>query len=141
MITFYLKREKYGAGYTIGSLSTPTQKFVTLEDTVREKEGVPVCDWKEPGCTAIPFGTYPLILDMSTRFKKIMPHICNVPGFEGIRIHAGNTAEDTEGCVLLGWSLAPEGDAIRHSRAAIENFMEELEGLYDSNTQVQIEVS
>ena len=123
MITFYLSRYKFGDDYIIGRLKTPLQTFYTLEDKFREQKGVPVCEWKIPHETAIPCGTYPLIIDMSTRFKKLMPHILNVEGFDGIRIHAGNTAEDTEGCILLGWALGPEGDAIRQSRLAMDDFI------------------
>ena len=141
MITFFLTRERFGETYTIGRLKTPLQTFYTLEDKVREESGVPVCEWKIPGETAIPVGTYPLIIDMSNRFKKLMPHICNVDGFEGIRIHAGNTSEDTEGCVLLGWAVDKEGSAILQSRDAVTDFMQELESYYDQNAPVQIQIT
>jgi hypothetical protein len=52
--------------------------------------------------TAIPYGTYKVILDFSNRFQRVMPHILNVLGFEGIRIHIGNSDIDTDGCLLLG---------------------------------------
>ena len=141
MITFYINRYKFGGDYIIGRLKTPLQTFYTLEDKYRENTGVPVCEWKIPHETAIPCGTYPLIIDMSTRFKKLMPHICNVEGFDGIRIHAGNTDQDTDGCILLGWALADEGDMILKSRDAVGDFMQELESYYDSNTPVQIVIA
>ena len=141
MITFYLKRNEFGAGSTLGTLKTPAQTFQTCEDTVREVAGQPVAEWKIKGVTAIPAGTYPLILDMSTRFKKEMPHILDVEGFDGIRIHAGNSAVDTEGCILLGWGRGMDGCTITHSRKAMDDFMIELEMLYDSGSHVQIDIS
>lgn len=74
----------------------------SLEDVVRERPGQPVQDWKIPARTAIPVGTYGLEVTMSNRFKRPLPLLLNVPGFEGVRIHRGNTAEDTEGCIIVG---------------------------------------
>lgn len=66
----------------------------TLEDVVR--------DVKIKGKTAIPSGNYRIIVNMSNRFKKRLPLLLNVPNFEGVRLHGGNTHENTEGCPLLG---------------------------------------
>jgi len=68
-----------------------------LEDTVR-----PVGQLKIFGKTAIPAGKYQVIVTMSNRFKRLLPLLVNVPGYEGIRIHPGNSAIDTEGCLLPG---------------------------------------
>lgn len=68
----------------------------TLEDKVRIDQP------KVPGQTAIPGGRFRIIVDMSQRFKIFMPHILDVPGFTGIRMHKGVKAEDTEGCLLVG---------------------------------------
>lgn len=92
-----IKRIFKGPDYTIGKLYIDGKYFCdTLEDTVRAP-GV-----KIPGRTAIPAGKYKIKLTESLRFKKLMPRLENVPGFTGVLIHSGNTAEDTEGCILVG---------------------------------------
>ncbi|MCU1328327.1 MAG: hypothetical protein JWN34_3697 [Bryobacterales bacterium] len=58
--------------------------------------------WKVPGATAIPAGRYPVRMTWSKRFQRVTPEILNVPGYEGVRMHPGNDAEDTEGCPLPG---------------------------------------
>ena len=74
----------------------------TLEDVVREVIGVPVSQWKIAEKTAIPIGRYRITLVDSPRFGPNTMSVNNVEGFQDIRIHAGNTAEDTHGCLLVG---------------------------------------
>ena len=95
-----------GESYTIGSLSIDGKKFCdTLEDRVRDlnKNGVFDGDEKKVyGETAIPYGTYDVVVDYSPKFKRELPRLQNVKHFEGILIHRGNTAEDSAGCILVG---------------------------------------
>ncbi len=85
--------------YTIGRLSVDGEPFCdTLEDPVRAP------GLKAPGDTAVPAGAYEVILTHSPRFGRVLPLLLDVPGFTGVRIHAGNTAADTEGCILVGWN-------------------------------------
>lgn len=119
-------------------------KFVcnTLEDTDRGlTSSTPIEDIKKikvQDFTAIPTGTYEVIIDMSTRFKKLMPHILDVPGFEGIRIHSGNTSEDTDGCILLG-TKTDEANVISESRVAFSIFYPMLEkGLKEGKVSIVI---
>lgn len=91
-----LIRHALKADYTIGRLFIDGIYFCdTLEDTVRTGP-------KVFGKTAIPQGTYKVQITYSNRFKQPMPLLIDVPGFSGIRIHPGNTAEDTHGCILVG---------------------------------------
>ena len=91
-----LTRIEFDPDYTIGELTIDGDPFcTTLEDTVRVGE-------KVMNKTAIPTGRYSIIMSYSNRFKKVMPQLVDVPNFEGIRIHSGNTAEDTSGCILVG---------------------------------------
>lgn len=92
----------------------------TLEDTVRKNQP------KIPGATAIPAGTYQVIIDDSVRFNRPMPHILDVPGFEGVRIHSGNTDKDTEGCLLLGTYDAQTPDWISNSQISFTSFFVKL---------------
>ena len=90
----------------------------TLEDQVRDGQ-------KVPGETAIPTGTYPLVVTLSNRFKRNLPLVVGVPGFEGIRLHAGNTISDTEGCILVG--LTRDDTSVYQSRLALLLVMTRLE--------------
>jgi hypothetical protein len=103
---------------TIGILSIDGKfECYTLEDVVRVGE-------KIYGQTAIPTGTYKVILTMSPRFKRVLPLIVDVPGFDGIRIHPGNTAKDTDGCILVGTSSGK--DVVNNSRVAFEALYSKL---------------
>lgn len=93
--------------YSIGLMYIDGKFFCnTLEDTDRNiKQEHPetyITAKKVYGKTAIPLGTYDVVMDYSAKFKKKLPHILNVKGFSGVRIHAGNKPEDTLGCILLG---------------------------------------
>lgn len=113
-----VSRERQTADATIGRLIWGTEAlYRTLEDIQR-----PV---KIAGKTAIPCGRYQVVINNSQRFKKRLPLLLNVPGFEGVRIHAGNTSADTEGCILLG-TMYQDG-MILNSRIAVNDFMGRLE--------------
>jgi hypothetical protein len=90
-----------------------------LED--REREGLS----KIFGKTAIPRGRYCLRLTDSPRFGRVLPLIEGVPGFSGIRIHAGNGPEDTEGCLLPGRLVTL--DRVLESRPAFDALFAKLE--------------
>jgi len=103
---------------TIGSMYLDGRfECYTLEDVVRQGE-------KVPGQTAIPEGIYTVQITFSQRFKRDLPLLLNVPNFEGVRIHSGNRAEDTEGCVLVGGAVLP--DEVRGSRAAFDGLYAKL---------------
>jgi len=80
--------------------------------------------------TAIPVGTYEVTVDLSDRFKRLMPHILNVPGFDGIRIHPGNTDVDTAGCLLPGRIYLDEDD-VADSLLAFNQFFPKLRSAVD----------
>ena len=95
-----LVRRFKGDTYTIGSLSVNGEKFCdTLEDRVRDLAGG---ESKVPGETAIPEGRYRVIVNRSPKFGRDLPRLLDVPQFEGVLIHRGNTAEDSAGCILVG---------------------------------------
>lgn len=102
-----LKRIAKKPTYTIGRLYINEEYFCdTIEDTDRGLNSYMTLEEvkakKVKGKTAIPTDTYRVKITYSPRFKKDMPLIENAVGFDGIRIHSGNTAEDTEGCIIVG---------------------------------------
>ena len=119
-----LKRIALRSTYTIGRLYVDDNYFCdTLEDTVRDLNKNGKFDNGEKKVyakTAIPYGTYEIKWTYSPRFKKYTPQLMNVPSFEGIRIHAGNTSADTEGCLLLGENK--KVGMVLNSRATINKF-------------------
>lgn len=93
--------------YTIGKLyidgvyfcETVEDKDRGLDDSMEEST---IKSRKVYGETAIPLGTYKVEITYSPKFKKNLPLLYNVKGFEGIRIHSGNTAKDSLGCIIVG---------------------------------------
>jgi hypothetical protein len=138
-VELVLKRNRSGEHATIGLLEVD-ENFAcfTCEDVVREQPGVPVEEWKVPGKTAIPAGRYQVIINESRRFKRLLPLLLNVPGFEGVRIHPGNTHEDTEGCILPGTQIA--GEMIVESRRAFNRLYLAIESALQSDEEVWIDI-
>lgn len=121
-----VKRIARKDGYTIGHLFINNEYFCdTLEDTDRGlKDTMQVNEIlakKVKAETAIPTGKYDVILTFSPRFKRVLPLLLSVKGYEGVRVHAGNTNKDTEGCLLLGENKA-KGQVL-NSRATLEKLM------------------
>jgi hypothetical protein len=95
-VKLFLQRDPSTPQGTLGTLSVDgVFQCYTMEDVVRLGP-------KVYGETAIPAGTYAVVITLSPRFKRPLPLLLDVPGFEGIRIHPGNTSADTEGCILPG---------------------------------------
>lgn len=104
-------------GYTIGTLSIDDKRLgdgkhycCTLEDTDRGLDSKMPTNkllfMKRPHITAIPTGRYEVTLTYSPHFHRTLPLLNNVPGYSGVRIHPGNTAADTDGCILVGENTA-----------------------------------
>jgi hypothetical protein len=102
MTDFVLTRVQLEHDVTIGELSIGGKHICwTCEDAEREV--------KVKGHTAIPRGRYKIVRTFSPRFKVTMPLLVDVPNFEGVRIHPGNDADDTEGCILPGFERRAKG--------------------------------
>ena len=134
-------------GYTIGRLFLNDQFFCnTLEDKVRElgRDG----SGKIKGMTAIPAGIYEVTMDVvSPKYKSRsqyqfcggrVPRLLNVPYFEGILIHIGNTAADTEGCILVGENKQ-KGKVI-NSTATFKRLWYALEDARKRGEKIEIEI-
>jgi hypothetical protein len=123
-----LIRKDFSAKRTLGDFqllhgSALLFRCFACEDAVRgDGDPATVAQWKIKGSSAIPYGTYPLRLTYSPKYGRNAWEVCDVPGFSGIRIHAGNTEKDTEGCLLLGERINGDCSGIEGSRAAMARF-------------------
>ena len=147
-----LRRIALRPTYTIGRLSIDGEYFCdTLEDTVRDlnKNGVfAVAGGKVHGATAIPYGTYEVTLKVkSPRFSTraayafcggYLPRLLNVPHFEGILIHIGNTPKDTDGCILVGRNTVV--GQVTDSTATFRALYARLKAASDRGEKIYIEV-
>lgn len=119
-----VKRSWFSNKATVSDFTMGGFSCFCLEDTVRQ-DGIKIY-----GRSAIPKGQYQVIINDSQRFKRPMPLLLGVPGFDGVRIHSGNTDADTEGCLLLGVYFDPKIiDFIGQSHLAFESFFPKLEAL------------
>lgn len=127
-----LQRDVLSGEWTMGRMLVGDEHFgFTLEDVVRQGP-------KIKGETAIPAGRYQVTVTESKRFGKRLPLLRDVPGFDGVRIHAGNTSADTEGCILVG--LQKGVNSIGRSKAAMELLMPKLEAALQDGGEVWIEI-
>lgn len=131
-----LNRIFLGSSATIGELLVNDKHLCdTLEDRVRP-EGEKVY-----GKTAIPEGTYEMVLSYSPRFKKILPEILNVPNFTGIRIHCGNSSADSSGCILVGTWDGEKEDWVSDSKVAFNKLMSLLQKAADNKEKITITIN
>ena len=147
-----LKRIARRDTYTIGRLYINGAYFCdTLEDTDRglrqDMQPSVIRAIKRKGITAIPTGRYRVTLDVqSPKFKRkpmyefcdgYLPRLVNVTGFEGVLIHVGNTAKDTEGCLLVGRNTKV-GKVLESRKVFMELYDRLMQG-YEEGIYIKIE--
>ncbi len=129
-------RTVLGQDFTFGLLLVDGKQFCnTLEPTDRNLEQGGA---KVKGSTAIPCGTYKVAWTYSNKYRKKMPELLDVPQFEGVRIHGGNTSKDSEGCILVG-----DGDGfdkLKNSTAKKDALWAMIEQAITAGEDVEIEI-
>ena len=147
-----LERIAYRDTYTIGKLfidyhddnyysyfcDTLEDKVRVLQDSNHDGDFDEKDEGKIWGKTAIPAGTYLVELAFSPHFKRILPHLINVPGFQGILIHNGNTDSDTHGCLLVG--INKEAGKVLDSVITLEKLMNILNPQFKLLKQIEIQI-
>ena len=127
---------------TLGELFDGSDRICfTLEDRVRPGD---IFQVKIPGKTAIPAGRYRMVITYSPRFKRDLPLLEDVPNFTASRIHAGNRAEDTEGCIIVGNAIGDvEGDGpddVLQSRIAESAVLRRIKAALDEGDECFITI-
>lgn len=134
------QRSTFTENSTDGELLIDGAHFCwTLEPVYREVPGESVDCWKVQGKTAIPCGIYPVTMRFSPKFRRIMPHIENIPGFSEVMLHPLNEPDETEGCIGVGYKR--ETDFIYESRHASDDLNARIQAAIDAGNPVTIEVS
>jgi hypothetical protein len=138
-----LERKYKKERYTIGKLYINGKPFCeTLEDKDRGlKKEMPeeqLSKMKVKGETAIPSGTYNIIITYSPKYKKPMPLLLGVPAYEGVRIHSGNTHKDTEGCILVGENK--EVGKVLNSRYTFNKLFIKLQAAVDRGETITLDI-
>lgn len=116
---------------TLGKLTAGNLVLFTVEDAIREV--------KIPGLTCIPGRRYKVIVSFSNRFQKPLPLLLDVPGFSGVRIHSGNIAADTEGCILVGTARTKTGAS--NSRYAMSLLMDNMETARKAGKDIWLDIT
>lgn len=138
-----IKRIAKKSTYTIGKLYIDNKYFCdTLEDKDRGLKDTmsveEILKIKVKHETAIPTGTYNMDITYSPKFKKQLPLILNVKGFEGIRVHSGNSDKDSSGCVILGQNKVV-GKVI-NSRVTCDKFNTILTGAKNRQEKITLKI-
>lgn len=110
----------------------------TLEDVIREVPGRPVKEWKVWGSTAIPAGRYRVTLEYSQRFGPSTLTVHDVECFDGIRMHGGNTAEDTHGCPMVGTQRGENG--ISNCKPALEALKSRVRAAKEAGQEIWLTI-
>lgn len=133
---FKLRRIAYTSDFTDGLLFDEAGN--RLADTLEPPSPhlLLADERSEKGC--IPAGTYRLLLTRSPKFGRWLPLLLQVPGFTGIRIHAGNTVADTRGCILPGERIAP--GQLAHSQVALQRILAVITAAQKANRELYLRV-
>ena len=153
MLRLKTQRAWKKADYTIGRFFVNDARFYeSLEDTDRGTTSnysvASIRLIKIAGRTAIPSGVYKVVLSVSPRFKSkawaaryggLVPEILGVKGFSGVRIHPGNTAADTDGCILIGENKA-KGALVNSQKRYLELMDKYLMPAWNRKEEITITV-
>lgn len=99
----------------------------TIEDKVRAAPGEWKASLKVYAKTAIPYGTYPVLVTWSNRFKRQLTGVFNVPDFEGIRIHNGSSENSSAGCIIVSYTANNESDTLVNDKKAMNDLCKLIE--------------
>lgn len=132
-------RKNGNAKFTEGRMYVDGEfECYTIEDADRRLEAGGT---KIQNVTAIPRGTYEVVVTMSNRFKKKLPLLKDVPGFTGVRIHSGNSSKDTEGCIIVGAvNGSMDDDWVGSSKVAMSRLMPKIEDALAVKEKVILEI-
>lgn len=140
-MTISIIRQPSAKGATIGRLYVNgVPEGYTCEDVVR-----PAAQ-KVFGQSAIPAGVYKVIINRSERFSKLagrdveLPLLLNVPGYAGVRIHPGNKPADTEGCILPGTAIGPDGASVAYSQVAFKALFNQMQAALHAGESIVLTI-
>lgn len=134
-------RLAHAENFTPGKMYLDNVKFCeTCEDEDRHLESSleAISERKVYGRTAIPRGRYRLVVSFSNRFQKLLPEVLDVPGFTGIRIHGGNRAEHSIGCILVGKVRTSTG--IAQCADSVQRIIDQIDDAADLGIESWLEV-